>query len=206
MYREAFEKHGMSPSSVLMPKGRQDVRFASMCRHMRSSDFSVLDFGSGLGDLARYLHSHFGNVRYTGVDIVDEFVAAASKAYPADRFEKLVDFRNLAETFDYVVIAGVFNSLYSENEDTHKRYVFDVISHLFALTNDYMSLNFMTTAVDFKQAGAYHQNPVELCEFVSRHLSSRWILDQSYMPYEFTLTIFRDAEILRPENIYSVRK
>ena len=196
----------MSPSSVLMPKGRQDVRFASMCRNMKSSDFSVLDFGSGLGDLARYLHSHFGDVRYTGVDIVDEFVAAASKAYPADRFEKLTNYQDLDEKFDYVMIAGVFNSLYSENERVHKEYVFDVMRHLFGLTRDYMSVNFMTTAVDFQQPGAYHQNPAELCEFATRNLSSRWILDQSYMPYEFTLTIFRDAEIQRPENVYNVRK
>lgn len=202
MYREAFDKHGMSPSSVLMPKGRQDVRFESLCRRMRSGNFSVLDYGSGLGDLADYMHRRFENFEYTGADIVDEFVTASRIRYPSDAFVKLDDFRQLKDKYDYIAVAGVFNTLYSENVDSHKSYVFEVIEHLFSLAQDYLAVNFMTDAVDFRQKGAYHQNPHELCAFANERLSRRWILDQSYMPYEFTLTVFRDAEILRPENVY----
>lgn len=205
MYRDAFHKHGMSPSSVLMPKGRQDVRFQSLCQHMRPTGFSVLDYGSGLGDLVDYMRPRFSEFHYTGADIVEEFVTAASDAHPSDRFIKLNDFRELKDTFDYIVVAGVFNTLYSENNEIHKNYVFEVIEHLFSLAHDFLAVNFMTDAVDFRQQGAYHQNPHEFCAFANERLSRRWILDQSYMPYEFTLTIFRDSAIQRPENIYRTR-
>lgn len=202
MYREAFEKHGMSPSSVLMPKGRQDVRFESLCRFFRKGNFTILDFGSGLGDLFDFMRPRFSNFQYTGADIVEEFVEASRKARPDGTFVQIEDHRSLVKTYDYVAIAGVFNTLYNQEANIHRAYVFDAVEYLFSLTKDCLAINFMTDAVDFRQAGAYHQNPVELCEFVNRKLSRRWILDQSYMPYEFTLTIFCDDEIQRPENIY----
>lgn len=202
LYRQAFKTNGVSPAAVLMPKGRQSIRFQSLCRYMRRSEFSVLDYGAGLGDLCSYLDRHFTDVRYTGVDIVQEFVDASRERFPRATFRRMGDFTEIEGRFDYVLLAGVFNVLYFDEESRHRDYVCAVLKHLFGLCEGYMAVNFMTDRVDYQQSRAYHQSPPEICAFASRSLSPRWVLDQSYMPYEFTLTVFRDATIVRPDNIY----
>jgi hypothetical protein len=42
IYKEAFEKHGNSPASVLWPKGRQDDRFNALTREINQSNRSRL--------------------------------------------------------------------------------------------------------------------------------------------------------------------
>lgn len=201
-YREAFARNGLDPASVLMPKGRQDVRFGSLCRLMRPSGFSVLDFGSGLGDLAAYMNGRFSEFRYSGVDIVEEFVETSARRFPEYRFLRINDAQEVSQSYDYVVTAGVFNMLYFPDEQRHKAYVYDTLRHLFSRCTEYLAVNFMTELVDFRQPGSYHQDRAELCDFATRDLSRRWLLDQSYMPYEFTLVVFRDAYIERPSNTY----
>jgi hypothetical protein len=61
----------------------------------------------------------------------------------------------------------------------------------------------MTDDVDFVQDGAYHVAPDDVLSFVRQTMTKRLQLDQSYMPYEFTVVAFRDDAIVRPDNIYS---
>jgi hypothetical protein len=60
----------------------------------------------------------------------------------------------------------------------------------------------MTDRVDFRQPQALHMNVEDIARFTRRNLSPRLVVDESYMPYEFTLVVFKDAEIMRPNNIY----
>ena len=38
---------------------------------------------------------------------------------------------------------------------------------------------------------------------IGTYLSPRLAIDQSYMPYEFTITLWKDSTIRRPENLYA---
>ena len=101
-----------------------------------------------------------------------------------------------------MVLSGVFNVLYCDDVNAHQQIVRNTLRHLFAHCRVALAVNFMTDRVDFQQPGAYHQNPAEISDFIADEISPRVILDQSYMPYEFTVTAFRDTEILRPDNVY----
>ena len=105
-------------------------------------------------------------------------------------------------SFDYVLISGAFNMSYFEDLEKHKNLVYEILESLFSKTSVYLSVNFMSDQVDFIQEGAYHQNINELLRFVLERLSKRYVLDCSYMPYEFTITVFKDQTIKRPDNIY----
>lgn len=202
-YRNAYMKHGDSPKSVLYPKGRQDVRFKSLTELIpRDKPFSILDFGCGLAHLRDYLSAQSLSFSYTGVDILPEFIEANRAKYPADNFQLINETSDIHDHFDYVIVAGTFNILYFEQPDKHKNYIFETLRQLFNLTNRYLSVNFMTDQVDFIQSGAYHQNVAELHNFVSTKLSRRLLIDQSYMPYEYTVTVWKDASIERPDNVY----
>lgn len=78
---------------------------------LRSADFShcsVLDVGCGRGDLKAHLDDAFPGVRYTGIDLLPEFVEDAVRRYPGGGSRFLVgDFARceLPEA-DYVVACG----------------------------------------------------------------------------------------------------
>ena len=54
-YQRAFAVYGDTPSGVLWPRGRQDLRFEALTRHFSGDGFSVLDYGCGLAHLKSYL-------------------------------------------------------------------------------------------------------------------------------------------------------
>jgi hypothetical protein len=61
----------------------------------------------------------------------------------------------------------------------------------------------MSDYVDFKQKEAYHQNELELISFITKKLSKRFLLDKSYMPYEFTIIIYKNEYINNEKSVYS---
>jgi ubiquinone/menaquinone biosynthesis C-methylase UbiE len=69
----------------------------------------VLDLGSGLGDFYSYLDAKNIKCRYTGYDIVDEFIAESKKRYKNIHFEsKNILMSKTTDRFDYVVSSGLF--------------------------------------------------------------------------------------------------
>jgi cyclopropane fatty-acyl-phospholipid synthase-like methyltransferase len=202
LYRHAFQEHGNSSKALLDPKGRIALRFERLCASAIRSGMSVLDFGCGLADLKSFLEATVPSTTYFGVDIVEEFILENSRNYGAQHFKKIENFREIGDTYDAVIISGAFNLLYSENVDEHKKIVRDALAHLFDHARVSLAVNFMTDAVDYQQSRAFHQNVEEIYSFARDRLSPRLILDQSYMPYEFTLTLFKDQVVQRPENIY----
>jgi len=201
-YREAFRKHGNSPSAVFWPKGRQQLRFSRLTSHFPRDGFSVLDFGCGLAHLHRFLDVRHNNFSYTGVDLVPDFITECRKNHPDASFTLINDFRDVTGEYDYVILSGVFNMLYSPDRSTHLLMVRDTLKHLFGLTRMALSCDFMTDRVDFQGEGAFHMNEPELIDMTQRHLSPRYTIDHSYMPYEFALTVYRDQRIARPDNVY----
>jgi len=202
-YETAFRLHGDSPSSVLWPKGRQEERFLALTRNIPfDSGFSILDFGCGLSHLKKYIDARYQDVEYVGADSVPSFINTARNKYPRATFNQVSSPEELGQSYDFVVASGVFNMLYVPNREQHASIVFKMLGQLFDRANIYLSVNFMSDAVDYQQDGAYHQNVLELIDFVISNLSRRIILDCSYMPYEYTLTIWKDQNILKPENLY----
>jgi trans-aconitate methyltransferase len=203
LYRAALHEHGDSPAAVLWPKGRQHERFHALTRHIAlEGEFSLLDFGCGLAHLKPFIDQRYTNVAYTGVDTVSEFIELAHRKYEDSTFLQLNSPDALREDYDFIVASGVFNICYLPDLKNNRDLVFKMLSQLFARTRTYLSINFMTDEVDYRQDGAYHQNVTELCNFVNSQLSIRLVLDQSYMPYEYTITIWKNQQIQRPENLY----
>ena len=62
-YQESFAMHGDSPAAVMWPRGRQELRFNALTKHFSNNNFSVLDFGCGLGHLKSYLDNHYSDYK-----------------------------------------------------------------------------------------------------------------------------------------------
>lgn len=193
-YEAAFRQHGESPASVMWPKGRQPLRFGSLTRFFDlSGGFSVLDYGCGLADLKPYLDERFAGVRYCGADVTPGFVMSDRARYPDASFLLVKGAQDIADDYDYVVMSGVFNLRYDCSMDEHRTIVQDSLRHLFTRARRVLAVDFMTDDVDYRAANSYHQNVAEIYQFARRELGRRVIVDHSYMPYEYSLTVFKDS-------------
>jgi cyclopropane fatty-acyl-phospholipid synthase-like methyltransferase len=201
-YQESFAKHGDTPAGVQWPRGRQSLRFDALTRHFVEDNFSVLDFGCGLGHLKPHLDQSHGNYEYFGADVVPEFVESVQNKFPHSNVKLIDSYKELNESVDHVVVSGTFNIIVDGDQTAYMETVNQTLLHLFDLARVSLAVNFMTDQVDFKQVNALHVNQEEMMDFIRRFMSPRIFADSTYMPYEFTLVVLKDSEILRPDNIY----
>jgi cyclopropane fatty-acyl-phospholipid synthase-like methyltransferase len=202
-YRSAFREHGRSPASVLCPKGRQGLRFDALLARLNVNGKSLLDFGCGLGHLCDHLSKRDIACQYLGVDIVADFIESDRVAYPDRDFRQIAQIGDIAGRFDIVLASGVFNIRYLEDEKKNLAFVQQRISELFALCDEALTIDFMTSHVDFSRDEAFHADPSAMLEFAVTHLSRRAVIDHSYMPYEFCMTVFRQDAIDRAGSVYA---
>lgn len=201
-YRASHAVHGDSPSAVMWPRGRQELRFRALTRHFdASTPYTILDYGCGLAHLHDYLIAHGHQAAYIGADIVPEFVEASGQKYPGSSFFLIKGDGDVGIEVDHVVVSGTFNIIEGDRQ-VHWDTVRGALVRLFKQCRSSLAVNFMTDQVDFQQDEAFHVSPAEVVEFVRRSLSRRYTLDHSYMPYEFTVVTYKDDRILRPSNVF----
>lgn len=87
----------------------QTVRFLMLEEMGNFKGRKVLDIGSGLGDFFFHLEARNIKCRYTGYDIVEEFIKESKKRYKNAHFElRNILTSRVNERFDYVVSSGLF--------------------------------------------------------------------------------------------------
>ena len=190
LYVNSFLKHGDSDKSVFFPKGRQYTRFESLIPKDLSVA-SLLDYGCGLGKLVSYLKDTDSKIRYSGVDIVSHFIKHNSKKFSDVDFYQINSYQDISKKYDLIVASGTFNII-SEDYLKHKTYVFDCLTHLFNQANKCLAVDFMHTQVDFQQKGAFHLDHLELIQFIEKNLTTKYILRRNYLPYEYSIQIFKE--------------
>jgi SAM-dependent methyltransferase len=201
-YSEQFIKHGDSPSSLLTPKGRNALRFRSIDAFLARKELRILDYGCGLAYLYPYVFSLDRNVRYTGVDITPEFIIACREKYPLADFREIDALGKVDGHYDVVFASGVFNLCTHTDQERSISYVFERLSYLFSLCQDVLICDFLSSFVDFQQPGSQHFSIDEIANFCVRNLSRRFQIRHDLLPYEFTLIVWKDGSIKRPNNVY----
>lgn len=203
MYGRSFREHGDTPSSLLTPKGRGALRFRAILPYLGAESTSVLDYGCGLGYLFDYLSGHDAPVRYTGLDMMSEFVEACRSKF-GDRamFRQTAVDEKIEEQHDVVFASGVFHIRSHDQREQAVAYAFERIEALFAAAGKVLICDFQSPYVDYQQEDALHFGVGEIADFCASRLTRRFLLRHDFLPYEFTLIAFKDDVIKRPENIF----
>jgi SAM-dependent methyltransferase len=204
-YSERLEKFGYSPETLGWGKsGRQEVRFSVLAElAIKNPESSVLDVGCGFGDLYFFLKSNGWRGHYTGIDIVPGLLEEGRKKYPEIDLRQIditsEEHSEVLSDFDFVISSGAFNAkLEEENNDDHIRIA---IKNMLAHSLIAVSCDFMSTYVDFKHPVAWHTDPCFIFN-LCKNFSKRVVINHSYMPYEFSVTIFRQDNI-NSRNVFS---
>lgn len=201
MYEDAYKEHGDSPSSLLTPKGKNEIRFEALKPFLKNGK-SILDYGCGLGYLLPFIESQKGDIDYHGVDIIPDFIKANKLKYPHGKFSLITETEFIKKNYDIVFSSGVFNLKNYEDDSASRNYAFEKIKDLFEITKEVFVCDFLSKLVDFEQEGAQHFSIDEISNFCSKNLSKRFQIRHDLLPYEFTLVVWKEDKIKRPENYF----
>lgn len=202
-YGGLVREHGDAPESAqYSDRETQERRMEVLCEIGVTKHSKVLDFGCGTGQLLSFLQRSIGfEGEYVGYDISPEAIDFAQSAHPAGRFEVRNVLENPAdETFDFVLVSGVFNNLISDN-----RGFFEAIStRLMAQAKVGYAFNMLSRFVDYLDDGLYYGDPLQVFRFCKEQLSPLVTLRHDYavrsgsIPFEFTVYVHRSDQAPRP--------
>ena len=203
-YASKFREHGVSSASMLMPKGRHDARFAIVADYLHKyHNPTILDYGCGLGFLHTFLEEEEITHQYLGVDIVPEFIESCNdRVATSARFELIQPDADLTDDFDFVYASGVFNLQTELSKENSLAYAQARIIKLFQVTKKVMIIDFLSPDVDFQQETSQHIDYRMVLDWLVPVSSRRWILRHDYLPYEYSLVMFKNDEVSHPDNIF----
>ncbi len=197
-YKELYKIHGPGPQAVQWSNQETQYKRFEILADIIEPNASVLDIGSGLGELLTYLRTSRGfKGEYFGFDFVEEFIGASKDKFAKDpkaHFETFdVEKDEIKGSYDYIVLSGVLNNRRADNLAlTH-----GMIKKMFHAAKKAVAVNALTTYVDFQQDHLYHHDPLQLFDHCQKNVTKKIVLRHDYqlkeniIPFEFTLYLYR---------------
>ena len=148
----------------------QFARFSVLAEQLDLTGRTLLDVGSGLGDLWTYLRGCGIDVRYTGVDLVEKMVDRARELHPDVTFVAADIFGDCpfrAGSFDVVYCSGMFNLKLGNN----RKFLAEAVEHFFRLAQRHVVFNCLHRRAAWPYFGKYF------------YFKPEWVL-QTLEPYD----------------------
>jgi len=201
-YKTRYSLYGYSPKTLGWDKGKQRLRFQALTEHFRLEGSSVLDIGCGFGDLNQLLAEQTDDYRYVGIDLVDDLISKAAELYAAPNRSFITgDFlrHEFTETFDYVVASGMFN--HKLKQIGNDAFIEGCMRKAFRLCREAIAFDFLSDKVDYRYDHTHHSSPEAILSMAYR-LSRNVILRNDYMPFEFSIIVFKDDSFHKENTIF----
>ena len=196
-YETLLKEKGEGAQAVqYADEASQQARFEILLQIDRDMT-SVLDVGCGLAHFAHYLRAGGRNSRYTGVDVVADFVRLANRSLADDdrATVTLMDAGSddLPGGHDYAVLSGVFNNTMTDNWG----FMTSTLRKMYAAADKGIAFTAMSTWVDFQDPDLWSVDPMEVFSFCKRELGGHPVLRHDYItrpggfPFEFTMYVYK---------------
>lgn len=201
-YEERLEQFGPEPEALGWLKGRQIYRFEFLRQidGFQAGD-SVLDVGCAFGDMEPYLRSCDWAGTYKGIDIVPGLIESGKEKYPhldlvcCDLQRDQLDMK-----FDWVFCSGALTS--SCEDDDSFAHMQNMLELFFSSCRKGIACNFLSPLVDYKSDVHFHPEIGEIVTAVAK-LTRRFTVRHDYMPYEFTVYLYKDDSIFTEGNVFN---
>jgi SAM-dependent methyltransferase len=189
-YNFHLKKFGDRPEALRWTPHGQLRRYhmlADIAPPAELNNATLLDYGCGTGDFYRFLKRRDINVRYTGVDINENFIRLAKTKYPDCTFSVMnIDDDCLEGFYDYIVICGVFNLQVPGVDDDIK----NALVNLFKHCNKGLAFNALSSHMPIKDPELHFTSPEEMVKFSIENLSPSVALRHDRIQNDFTLFVY----------------
>jgi SAM-dependent methyltransferase len=193
-YLERYAKYGIHVEAL--KSGGAAKQFIRHSVHASMFDLNqkhILDVGCGIGMFYEYLKSLPVQIAsYTGLDIVEPFLESDRARFPEARFDNVDIFLDPLDAYtpDIVFMSQVFNNKYeqADNEEIAKQ----AIRRFFEIARIGLAIDFMTSYVDYREDELHYFSPEMMFSF-AKTLTRTIALRHDYLPFEFTLFLFKQA-------------
>lgn len=207
VYGSLYQKYGVDERSLGWTKNKQDIRFEQLLRYIEDKKkMSILDVGCGFGDLYQYIkdYRNVPEVEYYGIDILESFVEVAKQNHE-DIKEKIqccaLSDLSPEPSYDWVVECGIFAVNVAGTEEDMYSYIAETMKKAFEMSKEGISFYFLSDKVDYKTPNSFHARPEKILE-MAYQLSRRVILDNSVMPFEYCITIWKNDKFAVETTVY----
>jgi SAM-dependent methyltransferase len=182
--------HGASIATMASgTEERRDIRFSVLTEVGISDGDTVLDLGCGFGDFTNYLDRKNIQTGYTGYDINPALVQVACTRFPDRYFEVKDVLKEPFPDFDYIVSTSCFN-LPLQHQDNYE-FVEQVLRTCYAHARKGVSIDFLSSYVDFRSNEGFHYEPERLFQ-IAKSITKRVKLRHDYPLFEFNLYLYKD--------------
>ena len=190
LYNARFLKYGRDIQTVGWgDSSTQRLRFDLLFRGLDPTGKTILDVGCGLGDLVPYLNEKTsGDFQYYGIDIAESLLSSASEVYRDIHINFL--HTDLFSMPDVNADISVLSGALSFKTKGIEQYAFQMMEKMFDVSNEGISMNFLTKNVDYETDKNQHYAPGEMVSKASE-LSRNFNLFHDYPLYEFTIQVLR---------------
>ena len=192
-YSAKLTAHGESARGVdWSGEQSQTLRFRQLCKIINgASHFSVNDLGCGYGALCDYLSQEYSSYSYTGIDISEKMIEAASRRHIAEARLRFILSSEPDQVADYGVASGIFNVRLTNSDEEWCSYIERSLDVINESSRFGFSFNCLTSYSDAEhmQARLYYPNPASLFELCKRRYSRNVALLHDYDLYEFTILV-----------------
>lgn len=184
--------HGDRPEAVRWTSSGQRAHYAAMLDIGNLQGAKVLDYGCGTGDLYGFLRDAGIGVNYTGFDINPGLIEAAIRKYPEARFSVFdIEEQEMTETFDYILLCGVFNLKVQGVEQT----IPAVLRKLFARCRIGLAYNGLSDCAPQKDFELNFTSPAELFSFAVAELSPYVAIRHDRLRYDYCMFVYRNQNL-----------
>lgn len=201
-YTDRYNQFGYSPLTLGWDKGKQNIRFDILTSFFNLQHSSILDIGCGFGDLNKYLQPKSIPYVYTGIDLVESLIKEAKRKYKNPNIHFIcADFMESHEIPKHDVSIG--SGLFNFKLETNNNYEFieSIFNKAFGLSAQGIAFDFLSDRVDFKNEFNFYSNPSTILD-MAYQLSRNVILRNDYMPFEFTIIVFRDDSFSSSDTLF----
>jgi len=186
-FDERLDAYGPCVQAVdWVSEASQTVRFRVLTAVGRLDGATVLDVGSGLGDLAGFLAEHHPTARYEGCDVNPRMVELARARFPGGRFfvgDPLAD--GVEGAWDWILGSGIFHL-------RDEAFLRAMVPTLFSRARLGVAFNLLSAWAPAQLPDQYYADPARVLD-VCRALTSRCALRHDYLPHDFTMYLYRDG-------------
>ncbi len=187
-YEERIKQFGVSFDSLNSGDNLKQLLRCEAHLQAINPEAHILDIGCGLGFFYTFLEERNFKNRYTGYDIIKEYIEYCKTNYPNASFECRNIFEEGIEgTYDTIVMSQVLNNRYANSDNM--KVMCEAIELAYKHTTHSVSIDMMSKYVDFENPELFYYQPEEIFSFAKK-ITRKVKLLHDYRPFEFCIQLF----------------